>query len=151
MFDFLFKKKEYFTAEQQEQVVNAIRQAETATSGEVRIYIETKCKTAVPLERAMAVFQSLKMDQTRDRNAVLLYIAMGSRKLAVYGDEGIHKIVGQNYWDGTIAQLAMHFKNGNMTAGIVEALTDIGQKLQKHFPYLEGDKNELPDEMVFGK
>jgi uncharacterized membrane protein len=38
-----------------------------------------------------------------------------------------------------------------MTDGIVEALTDIGMKLQKHFPYLEGDKNELPDEMVFGK
>lgn len=151
MFDFLSRKKQYFTAEQQELVVNAIRQAETATSGEVRIYIETKCKTAVPLERAMAVFHSLKMEQTQHRNAVLLYIAMGSRKLAIYGDEGIHAIVGQSYWNDTIAQLATHFKNGNITQGIVEAITDIGLKLQKHFPYLEGDKNELPDEMVFGK
>ncbi len=151
MFDFLFKKKEYFTAEQQELVVEAIRMAETATSGEVRIYIEPKCKTAVPLERAMAVFLSLKMDQTTSRNAVLLYIAMGSRKLAVYGDEGIHNIVGQDYWNETVTQLTGHFKKGNMTAGIVEAITDIGIKLQKHFPYLEGDKNELPDEMIFGK
>lgn len=151
MFDFLFRKKEYFTPEQQQLVVNAIRQAETATSGEVRIYIETKCKTAVPLERAMAVFQLLKMEQTAHRNAVILYIAMGSRKMAIYGDEGIHKIVGQDYWNDTITRLASHFKNGNITAGIVEAINDIGAKLQKHFPYLEGDKNELPDEMVFGK
>jgi uncharacterized membrane protein len=151
MFDFLFKKKNYFTAEQQDLVVNAIRQAETATSGEVRIYIESKCKTAVPLERAMAVFHSLKMDQTIHRNAVLLYIAMGSRKLAVYGDEGMHAIVGQDYWNDTVTQLTTHFKNGNMTTGIVEAINDIGMKLQKHFPYLEGDKNELPDEIVFGK
>lgn len=151
MFDFLFRKKDYFTAEQQELVVTAIRQAETATSGEVRIYIEPKCKTAIPLERAMAVFQTLKMDQTNQRNAVLLYIAMGSRKLAVYGDEGIHKIVGQDYWNDTVAKLTGHFKHGNMTTGIVEAVTDIGMKLQKHFPYLEGDKNELPDEIIFGK
>jgi uncharacterized membrane protein len=102
MFDFLFRKKVYFTAEQQDLVVNAIRKAETATSGEVRIYIESKCKTAVPLERAIAVFHSLKMEQTIHRNAVLLYIAMGSRKMAVYGDEGSttswDRIIGMERW-----------------------------------------------------
>ncbi|WP_416415999.1 TPM domain-containing protein [Klebsiella pneumoniae] len=104
-----------------------------------------------PLERAMAVFISLKMDQTTQRNAVLLYIAMDSRKLAIYGDEGIHQIVGQDYWDCTITQLTNHFKSDNIAGGIVEAITDIGSKLQKYFPYLEGDKNELPDDIVFGK
>jgi uncharacterized membrane protein len=148
--DFLFKKK-YFTIPQQDQILAAIRDAEYATSGEVRLYIEPTCKTAVPLERAMAVFHSLKMDQTKDRNAVLLYIAMDSRKLAIYGDEGIHKIVGQDYWECTITQLSDQFKTGNIAGGIVEAVTDIGSKLQKYFPYLEGDKNELPDEIVFGK
>lgn len=150
MFEFLFKKK-YFTIPEQDKILAAIREAEYCTSGEVRLYIEAKCKTAVPLERAMAVFHSLKMDQTADRNAVILYIAMDSRQLAIYGDEGIHKIVGQDYWDNTIMRLTENFKGDNMTGGIVGAVKDIGIKLQKHFPYLEGDKNELPDDIVFGK
>jgi len=150
MFASLFKKK-YFTKQQQEQIVAAIRNAENATSGEVRLYIETACKTATPLQRAVAVFHSLKMEQTAKRNAVLLYIATDSRKLAIYGDEGIHNIVGQDYWNDTIFALSNHFKSGNMTLGVVEAINDIGIKLQKHFPYLEGDKNELPDDIVFGK
>ena len=150
MFASLFRKK-YFTNQQQEEILAAIRQAENATSGEVRIFIGTQCKTATPLQSAVAVFHKLKMEQTAQRNAVVLYIAMESKKLAIYGDEGIHKIVGQDYWDTTIAQLANHFKIGSMTQGIVEAINDIGIKLQKHFPYLEGDKNELPDEIIFVK
>jgi uncharacterized membrane protein len=150
MFASLFRKK-YFTQQQQEQIVAAIQQAENATSGEVRLFIATKCKTATALESAVAVFHQLKMEQTAQRNAVLLYIAMGSKKLAIYGDEGIHTIVGQQYWNNTIEQLANHFKNGNMTQGIVEAILDIGNKLQTHFPHLDGDKNELPDDIVFGK
>lgn len=150
MFASLFRKK-YFTKEQQEQIVAAIRGAEHATSGEVRLFIASECKTATPLESAVAVFHKLKMEQTAQRNAVLLYIAMDSRKMAIYGDEGIHAIVGQDYWNSTIQQLATQFKNGQITNGIVEAIHDIGNKLQTHFPYLDGDKNELPDEIVFGK
>jgi len=150
MFASLFRKK-YFTNQQQEKILAAIRQAENATSGEVRLFIATKCETATPLQSAVAVFHKLKMEQTAQRNAVLLYVAMESKKLAIYGDQGIHGIVGQDYWDTTIEQMTNHFKSGNMTQGIVEAINDIGVKLQKHFPSLEGDKNELPDEIVFGK
>ena len=91
------------------------------------------------------------MEQTKDRNGVLLYIAMESKQLAIYGDEGIHKIVGQDYWNNTIMRLTENFKSGNMAGGIVGAINDIGLKLQKHFPYLDDDKNELPDDIVFGK
>ncbi len=150
MFASLFRK-EYFTKEQQEEILAAIRQAENATSGEVRLFIASKCRTATALQSAVAVFHKLKMEQTAQRNAVVLYIAMESKKLAIYGDEGIHKIVGQDYWNNTIEELSNHFKNGNMTQGIVAAINDIGNKLQKHFPHLEGDKNELPDEIIFGK
>ncbi|MEO8174697.1 MAG: TPM domain-containing protein [Sediminibacterium sp.] len=150
MFDFFFKKK-YFTIPEQDKILAAIREAEYCTSGEVRLYIESKCKTAVPLERAMAVFHSLKMDKTADRNAVILYIAMESRQLAIFGDEGIHNIVGQDYWDNTVMRLTANFKSDNMAGGIVGAIKDIGLKLQKYFPYRDDDKNELPDDIVFGK
>jgi uncharacterized membrane protein len=150
MFDFLFRKK-YFTIPEQDKILAAIRKAEYATSGEIRLYIESKCKTTTPLERAVVVFHSLKMEQTMHRNAVILYIAMESRKLAIYGDEGIHKVVGQDYWDNTMMRLTESFKSGNMAGGIAGAIHDIGTKLQKHFPYLDGDKNELPDDIVFGK
>jgi uncharacterized membrane protein len=38
----LFKKKEFFSAEDKAQIVEAIHMAEKETSGEIRIYVESK-------------------------------------------------------------------------------------------------------------
>lgn len=96
MFSF-FKKKDFFREEEKKQIVDAIRNAERRTSGEVRVFVESRCRYVDPLDRAAEIFFNLKMSETDDRNAVLLYIAMKDRQLAVFGDEGIHKKVGTDY------------------------------------------------------
>lgn len=148
----ILKPKPYFNEKEQSSIVSAIRNAELQTSGEIRLFIESKCKIGDALQRSVELFTQLKMEQTSQRNAVILYIAMKDKKLAVFGDEGINKIVGQHYWDETVASLSKSFAEEKFEAGIITAINDIGEKLRTHFPYLPAtDKNELPDDIVFGK
>ena len=150
----LFKKSptEYVSPEEKAAIVEAIRLAELRTSGEVRIYIEGKCKLVNPVLRAKEVFYQLRMDNTEARNAVLLYVAMKDRQLAVFGDEGIHAKVGYEFWTSEVKTMLELFNKKDYVAGLIKIIYDIGEALVKHFPFdQKTDKNELPDEIVFGK
>jgi len=151
MFSF-FKKKNFFTAEEQQLIIEAIQNAERMTSGEVRVFVESKCSYMDAIDRAAELFFQLEMQKTDDRNAVLLYVAMKDRQLAVFGDEGIHKRVGNDYWSTEVKKMISNFNRENYAAGIAEVVKDIGTALTKNFPFNnDTDKNELPDDIVFGK
>jgi uncharacterized membrane protein len=132
-------------------IVQAIHDAEKQTSGEIRVYIESRCKYVDPMDRAAEIFFGLKMEQTKDRNGVLVYIALRDRQLAVFGDEGIHREVGKEFWESEVRHMISEFRSDNYAEGIARVVTDIGEALKTHFPYEgETDKNELPDDIVFG-
>lgn len=146
------KEREFFTAAQKEAILAAIKVAEQRTSGEVRLFVESKCSFVNALDRAAEVFAQLKMEQTAERNAALVYIAMDDRQAAVFGDEGIHQKVGQQYWEDEIKKMLLYFQNEHLVDGIVQCIHDIGEALHYYFPYdRDTDKNELPDDIVFGK
>lgn len=147
-----FPKKQFFTEAEKQRVVSAIGQAERETSGEVRVYVESRCRYVNPLDRAVEVFAGLKMEQTAARNAVLVYVALKDRQLAIYGDSGIHEKVGDAFWNDKVGLILSHFYKANYADGIARVVGEIGAALQQHFPYDEGtDKNELPDDIVFGR
>src|SRR6187399_701495 len=151
MFSF-FKKKDFFTTEEQQLIIDAIHNAERMTSGEVRVFVESKCSYMDAIDRAAELFFKLQMQETKDRNAVLVYVAMKDRQLAVFGDEGIHNKVGNEYWNNEVKKMIRNFNRDNYAIGISEVVKDIGTALTQHFPYNNTtDKNELPDDIVFGK
>ena len=146
------KKKTFFTDAEKQRVVEAIRNAEQRTSGEVRVYVESRNAYMDPMDRAAEIFYNLKMDKTDDRNAVLLYIAVNDKQLALFGDEGIYKATGAEYWNNAVRNMLMEIKAHDIIGGMVHCIATVGEALSEKFPYnkLE-DKNELPDEIVFGK
>jgi uncharacterized membrane protein len=145
------KQKEFFTEEEKKRIVNAVRDAEKMTSGEVRVFIESRCKYMDAFDRAQEIFYSLKMDKTEDRNGVLVYIAMDDHQLAIFGDEGIDKRVGKEYWRMELTKMIEDFNRNNCAEAIRKCVADIGEALHTHFPYNnDTDKNELPDDIVFG-
>lgn len=150
---FPWKKDEaFFTPEEKEHIIEAIRQAEQRTSGEVRVFIESRCRFVDPLDRAKEVFVELKMNETALRNGTLVYIAVKDRQVAVFGDEGIHQKVGQKYWEDEVNKMLLLFRDQHLADGLVQCITDIGEALRHNFPYSsETDKNELPDDLVFGR
>jgi uncharacterized membrane protein len=148
----LFPKKQFFTEAGKQRIVSAIGQAEHETSGEVRVYVESRCRYVDPLDRAVEVFAGLKMDQTTARNAVLVYVALKDRQLAIYGDSGIHEKVGDAFWNEQVRLILSHFNKADYAEGIARVVGELGTALQQHFPYDKGtDKNELPDDIVFGR
>ena len=152
IFSFLHKPKEFFSAKDKEQIVQAIRNAERETSGEIRVYVESRNPLVNVMERAAEIFFNLKMQQTDDRNAVLLYIAMKDKELALFGDEGIYKRVGADYWNNEVKSMISQFSKENISNGIEQCIQHIGQTLKEKFPYdATTDRNELPDDIVFGK
>ncbi len=145
------KKRQFFTAEQQALMVEAIREAERNTSGEVRVFIEGKCTYVNPVDRAHEIFFNLQMEKTVDRNAVLLYMAFDDHQLALFADEGIYQRLGRDYWNDEVKKIVAAFTKDDYTGGICTVVKDIGEALTAQFPYDDkGDKNELPDEIIFG-
>jgi uncharacterized membrane protein len=152
LFSFLkIKKAPLLSPEQEEQVVAAIQQAERATSGEIRVFAESKCSFVNPVDRAAEIFHSLKMENTEDRNAVLIYIAIKDRQLALFADKGIYERMGKVYWENEVNKMIGFFKAENLTEGLCTVITEIGNALLIEFPYEKEDRNELPDAIVFGK
>ncbi|MDN5292688.1 MAG: hypothetical protein PWQ06_2927 [Anaerophaga sp.] len=138
-----------FTEEQKAEIVNAIKEAELNTSGEIRVHIEKNCPEDV-LDRAAFIFEKLKMHKTKLRNGVLFYLAVQDRKFAILGDAGINAKVPEGFWDNIKETMLNHFKNGEFTRGLSEGIKMTGEQLKKHFPWKSDDVNELSDEISFG-
>ena len=140
----------FLSSDDELAIVQAIQEAEKKTSGEVRVHIEKKCPKKDPIKRAISLFQKLGMHKTDLRNGVIVYVATEDHLLAIWGDEGIHAKVGQEFWESTLITLQEEFKANQIKNGLTKALLDIGKKLQRHFPYQKDDKNELDDSINYG-
>ena len=152
MFSFLRRTKKLFSDEENHLIVKAIRKAEKTTSGEVRVFVESRCSWMDAMDRAAELFFGLQMDKTEQRNGVLVYVALKDRQLAVFGDEGIHQKLGEAYWKKAVAEMIARFNKDDYALGIAECVIQVGEALTAHFPYdRDTDRNELPDEIIFGK
>jgi uncharacterized membrane protein len=140
------KIEEFLTEEEEKEVVAAIQRAERKTSGEIRVHIEKSSKGDI-WERAMEVFHLLKMDNTKEDNGVLIYVAIDDRNFVIYGDKGINKVVPPNFWESTKDAIVAQFKKGDFKQGLIDGILKAGHQLQEHFPWSEGNENQLSDKI----
>ena len=131
--------------------MSAIKKAEQDTSGEIRVHIENKCPLESPVARAIFIFDAIGMFDTAQRNGVLIYVSLKSRKFAIIGDVGINNVVKQGFWNGVKDSLAAYFEKGEIAEGIKYAVLETGKLLKDYFPHKEDDKNEQPDEISYGR
>ena len=135
--------------EEDRRIVEAIREAERNTSGEIKVHIENHCKVEVE-ERCLTIFNKLEMDKTEQHNGVLIYVAIKDHKLAVMGDQGINDVVDDTFWDDVIAIMVSEFKEDHYADGLEKAILRCGEKLKTYFPYQSDDINEISDEISYG-
>ena len=140
------KVEDFLSVKEEQEIVAAIREAERNTSGEIRVHIE-KTTDVSHYNRALEVFHMLKMYNTKEQNAVLIYVAVHDHKFVIYGDKGIDAVVPANFWDSTKNIMQDHFKQGRFKQGIVEGVLKGGQELKIHFPWNENDVDELSNEI----
>ncbi len=136
----------FFDAEEKNRIILGIREAEKATSGEIRLHLEQKSGKPV-FDRAVEVFNKIGMNRTVQRNGVLIYLVTGERQFVILGDKGINDIVPEDFWNDVAAKMSSLFKSGKFCEGVCEGILLIGEKLKSHFPYKSDDVNELPDDI----
>jgi uncharacterized membrane protein len=142
--------KNFFSIEEKNAIMQAIADAELNTSGEIRVHLDSRCNDN-PVDRAINVFNDLKMYETKARNGVLIYIAIDDHKFAIIGDKGINEVVEENFWDKEKELILNYFKINQFAEGICEGIKLVGEKLKLHFPYQDDDTNELTNEISFEK
>lgn len=141
---------EYHLSKEEEQsVVEAIKSAETNTSGEIRVHIDPSSDKDT-FERAKEVFLELKMNETEAKNGVLFYLAIKEHKFAILGDSGINDVVADDFWNSTKELVIAEFKKGDFAAGLQKGIEEAGNRLKEFFPYQSDDVNELSDEISKG-
>ena len=139
----------FLSKKEEEEIILAIREAERDTSGEIRVHIENGLGMDA-MERAKILFHELKMDNTRNSNGVLIYIAVHDHQFAICGDKGICEVVPENFWDTSRDQIQMHFANKAFKEGIIAGVLSVGKELHAHFPWNSEDSNELTNEISKG-
>ncbi|SDF14423.1 TLP18.3, Psb32 and MOLO-1 founding protein of phosphatase [Pricia antarctica] len=141
--------EDFLSKEEEQDIVQAILEAEKNTSGEIRVHIEAHTKLD-HIDRAKEVFKMLKMGNTKEENGVLIYVAVNDRKFSIYGDRGIDKVVSDDFWDSTRDAIQAQFKKNDFKQGIIDGILKAGKELRTHFPWQQGDINELSDEVSKG-
>lgn len=141
------KAADYFTDERLAEIDAAIKQAENTTSGEIRLYVEDKCKEDV-LDHSAFLFEKLNMHRTELRNGVLFYLAIQDHKFAILGDGGINAKVEKDFWDHIKDEMVVHFKEGRFAEGLETGISMAGKALAEHFPVSDDDVNELSDDII---
>ncbi|OUS18777.1 hypothetical protein A9Q93_03095 [Nonlabens dokdonensis] len=139
------KVEDFLTASQEQAIVEAIRKAELLTSGEIRVHLESSCID--PISRAQELFHLLKMDNTKEENGILFYVAVDDKKFALIGDRGIHKQVGDDFWNAVRDVVLSRFRESEFQKGLIEGIELVGKKLAVYFPWQHDDENELPNEI----
>jgi len=138
--------EDFLTAEEEQEIVQAILDAEKNTSGEIRVHLEAHTRLD-HLQRAKEVFHLLKMDNTKEENGVLIYVAVNDRRFVIYGDQGIDKAVPKDFWNSTKDIIESHFKAKRFKQGLIDGILEAGKELEDHFPWKHGDTNELSNEV----
>ena len=134
--------------EEDRRVVEAIQQAELNTSGEIKVHIENHCHGNVE-ERSLYIFKHLKLDETKLRNGVLIYLAVKDRQFAILGDDGINNVVEEGFWNDVKDLMLSCFKEGRFAEGLEQGILRCGEKLKAFFPYQSDDVNEIPDDISY--
>ncbi len=139
--------KHFFTPEQQETLIKAIREAERNSSGEIRIHV-IRSSSEDLLSKGQKLFEKLGMTKTRDRNGILFLLELSHRRFAILGDKGIHQKVPAEFWEEIRAALFEHFHRGRFVEGLCAGIARCGEKLKAFYPWQSDDRNEVADEIT---
>jgi uncharacterized membrane protein len=140
------KAKEFLSRLEHDKIVEAIRQAEKQTSGEIRVFI-SRHDPEDAVKAAQKHFDELGMHKAKEKNGVLIFVAPRARKFAVIGDAGVHQRCGDGFWRALAEEMTGHFKKGAFTEGLIHAINKAGELLAEHFPRKPDDQKKRPDEI----
>jgi len=112
------------------------------------VFLRDQRATAVAEEQALQEFFGNGLHQTEGRTGVLLFVSLLEHRVVVLADAGIDSVVTPEVWRETDAAILGGLRRGSLRDGLVAGIERAGDVLAEHFPWAEGDRNELPDRLI---
>ena len=141
------RTREFLSKLEHDEIVAAIRAAESKSSGQIRVFIQRGKLEGDQLATATKKFHKLGMHKTAEHNGVLIFVAPRAHKFAVVGDKAVHEKCGEQFWQRLVDGMREHFRNEKFSYALVEAIEEAGNALASHFPK-GSTSSTLPDEIV---
>src|SRR4030095_3228097 len=129
--------RKFFSDGEKQRLAEAIRKAESKTSGEIRLHLAKSSRD--PFQEAMKTFEGLQMTKTRERNGILFFLSLKDRVLVILGDRGIHEKVGKGFWNELKDKALESFAQERFVEGLQEGIELAGSRLAEHFPRSAND------------
>jgi hypothetical protein len=143
-----------FPASALDRIEQAIGVSERSHGGELRLVLEANLNPWDVLrgrsarERALELFSLLRVWDTEQNSGVLIYLQMVDHRIEIVADRGISRVVRQEEWDAICRRMEEAFRAGRFEAGAIEAIGEVTQLLNRHFPSSGANPDELPDRPV---
>lgn len=96
-------------------------------------------------QRAELSFLEHGVFATRDRTGVLILVSALEHRVAILGDEGIHKKLQDGGWQQHVTELAKAIAAGRAGEGVCNTLRALGELLIAELPPRPDDTDELPN------
>jgi uncharacterized membrane protein len=134
----------------------AVRASEARHLGELRICVEAGLslprlwRGQSPRQRAIECFGLLRVWDTEHNNGVLIHLLLADRRIEVVADRGLSQRVPPETWQALTDHLGQALAQGQIEAGLQQAIAHVGDLLHAHFPapVHAPNPNELPDAIV---
>ncbi len=113
-----------------------------------RMFVLETRATAVANEQAFQEFYRLGLQRTAAATGVLLFVSLLERRVVVLADEGISSKVDAGTWKEVDEAVLAGVRRGSLCDGLLAGVARAGDVLAEHFPWREGDRDELPDRLI---
>jgi uncharacterized membrane protein len=120
------------TRPERDAIARAISDAEEGTTGRIAVRVIPD-RSVDAFERAKTEFARVGLHRHAAANAALILVAPKARRFAVIGDRALHELVGDAFWNDVVAKSQPYFARGEVSAGILYAVGQIGEALHAHF------------------
>jgi putative membrane protein len=113
-----------------------------------RLFVFSNRATSVAEEQAFQEFYANGLHKTEAATGVLIFVSLLEHRVIVMADEGIDSEVDDNFWAETDGAILQGIGNGSLRDGLVAGIDRAGDCLAEFFPWVEGDRNEIPDRLI---
>lgn len=113
-----------------------------------RMFVTERRCEEMAREQAAQELYAAGLHRTAAQSGVLLFVSLFEHRVLVLGDEGIDAKVDAHLWEEACDAVLAGVRRGALADGLRDGLRLVGDVLEEHFPWTEGDRDEVPNRVI---
>ena len=116
------------------EITDALLAAMNDTTADIHVHVSERRWERNIYRRALAWFHFYRLQDTRQKNAVLIYLNTRSHRFAIVADDGLTHFLNKSYWDELGGCFREDLQSTQFERAVALTLRTLGVTLQKYFP-----------------